>query len=246
MKHRRPSRTVLLSSAVGFVAGALASWGVGALADAAVDQLTSDGPLAVDTGSSSIAGVLVPGSAEVVRHQAYSEEMGGVERWARALGGTLASPLTIDLIAYGLEEYPVIITGIHAIDVRCVQPQEDWTFVAVEGGGALYALWLEMTLDGSREDQSGVPIPSNEAFDLPVESWQFPRQVSQAEADHFAIDVKARGSICEFYLEVQFTARGNENRLRITDGGRRFAVGDPDLSEIDLLVSDLATTSTGG
>lgn len=238
-KHKGSSRAVLVSTVVAFILVALAGWAVGRFADTTVELITSEGPLAVDTDwPGSLLGVLVPASATASvdsENRPTSETLG---RWARAEGGADAGHTTIDLTIYGLEDYPIIVTGIRATDVQCMRPDEDQTLITVEGGGNFNALALKFEIDQSTESEAGVPVPSSEELDTEASPWAFPRQVSRAEADHFLLDLRAEGgAICDFNVTIDFTARGKDEHLLVThDDGSRFVVADPTLAvdEVDL------------
>ncbi|QBX55572.1 hypothetical protein EXE58_08975 [Nocardioides seonyuensis] len=248
MKHRREValwQSVVIS-ALTFTVGALASWSIGGLATEAVKKVSDRGPLAADvTVSGSLGGNILPLSrSELIASGAPTHMT--LNEYADAVGGWAGGHTLIDLNLYGLAAYPVVIDDIKLTKVKCSPPSAGpYTFLREEGGGNLVGLEMIYEIEGSSSSVRGVPDPSHETFaEAEEQRWDFPRQVSQAEADRFKLGVSAPdGQLCEFEVTVDYRANGEDGHLSVEgDSGVAFRVADVKVADELLTDTELYAT----
>jgi len=170
-----------------------------------------------------MAGALVTGSLEEVtsprRPPSPQEDVPEGAVW-------VDDGSAITLKVFGKDEGPVIVQAISATHFDCSAPSGTWTWLMTGGGGAYinHPLLIKLPPGGGGHTASGLEQPYN------GEKWHFPRQVSQAEAEGYEIEVSAPvGKICEFDLQVGYeTAAGERRQAKVTSSeGKPFRVADP-------------------
>ena len=217
----------MLGFLVSTLVGAVLSWAVGRTLDVGVAAATDSGPLAVEVGTWDEGDDVLPMALSSVDLQALESAYGAGNLRAFVLAnGGVSTGLQIQLLAYGVDDVPIVIRAIDAIDVECDQPTSPWTLVTHDKGGDLPDLPVTMKLRMNADVAPGDPSPQwlSSGGRRP---WSFPRQVSNAEADEFLITPRPpRGAICAFRIKVDYSGGGEELERIIDESGMPFRVAD--------------------
>jgi hypothetical protein len=150
----------------------------------------------------------------------------GRYRWARDLGGVDASSTLTRVTITGADSTPVILQGLRVrVDER--RPPLRGSHLGYFGVGAPQSVrYVEVDLSADPPSwrfigQEGEP------------EEHFPLRVSASETEVFDVQaVKARGDV-SWHLELEYTADGEQDVLRIDDHGQPFRT-----TEVDSAVQD--------
>jgi len=187
-------------------------------------------PLAVDVESTgSLAGAVVPLGEDEVMEASHPDSAADLADWVKGHSGIWVDRGSVLMLnAYGTVESPVIIRSIRAVQISCSTPEGPWTWLKTGGGGAYGAFpaHIGFPQDGTSESLPAVEVPFN------AEEWSFPRQVSQAEAEGYDIEVQVpAGMVCAFALEFSITAGSNDDLVVVDNDGEAFVVADQRVAE---------------
>jgi hypothetical protein len=155
------------------------------------------------------------------------------DKWASGLGGVDATWTDVQVAVTGRSSEPVILTNLRIRVLERRPPLEGTHVIYGEIGDAVYARWVEVTLDESppvitdsvdyREGYAGQPrsdLPQGQKVDRdPV---VFPYRVSATEPEVFYIRAIARKCDCSWVAELFWTAGGEQGSTIIDDDGRPF------------------------
>ena len=145
----------------------------------------------------------------------------GRYRWARDLGGVDASSTLTRVTITGADSTPVILQGLRVrVDER--RPPLRGSHLGYFGVGAPQSVrYVEVDLSADPPTwrfigQEGEP------------EEHFPLRVSASETEVFDVQaVKARGDV-SWHLELEYTADGEQDVLRIDDHGQPFRTTEVD------------------
>jgi hypothetical protein len=135
--------------------------------------------------------------------------------WAEGLGGAAADAVSFELTIYGKAEYPLILKGLRAKIVGRSSPPAGTLFTPA-GAGDLPQRPVNINLDS--RDPIAEPQPDNNG------PWEFPLQVSAADAERIFVTASTASGDYRFVIEVDYTDNGPVRKQVIDNYGKPFRV----------------------
>ncbi|MCX2970594.1 MULTISPECIES: helix-turn-helix domain-containing protein [Streptomyces] len=144
-------------------------------------------------------------------------------RWAADVGAVHGDRTLLEVTVQGVDSATVVLRDLH---VRVVERRDPlpWNAYAMSNGcgGALTPARFAVDLDAPRPQ--AVPRDGydgeGEGRALPAE--RFPFRVSATEPHVLRVTATTTGCDCDWYLELDWSARGRSGTLRVDDHGRPF------------------------
>ncbi|MEU4096807.1 helix-turn-helix domain-containing protein [Streptomyces sp. NPDC026673] len=142
------------------------------------------------------------------------------QRWATALGAVHGGTTIVEATIRGRGSTPVVLQELH-VRVADHRTPLRWSSYSMDNGcgGALTPAEYTVDLDVKRP----VPHP-RDGFDsvntLPVP--RLPYQVTEREPLVLRVHARTVRCDCDWYLELEWSAGGRTELMRIDDGGRPF------------------------
>lgn len=132
--------------------------------------------------------------------------------WVTALGGVAAGQQMLELTVHGSGRAAVVLEQLHVrvVDRSRPLPWNDFAMGVGCGGG------VETTAFGVDLD-AGRPTVSPRAGQR-----DFPYQVSESDPEVFYVFADARAHDVSWYLELEWSSRGERHTLRVDDRGEPF------------------------
>lgn len=203
-----------------FIANALGSW----MVERTVDEVVNGDDLRAEIFYKPMPQyaktVVVPASTPRLLETLLDNSDSVAASWAELNGGGPADGVTFAIMLFGTADHPVVIENMRAASLQCRDPEgEPRAKIVDQTSGPFYGKLLEIDLDAS-----GSPgVPRLEETPSEVKPWEFPLQVSRAEAER--IDVVAHSSRdCDFTIEVVYRSGSNAEVLSVRNEGRPFVV----------------------
>jgi hypothetical protein len=190
-------------------------------ADAAVEATTITDIDRFDSDVVHIPEFVVPRPIGRIPAPPNGDSPEGRYRWAHDLGGVDASSTLTRVTITGAQSTPVILQGLRVrVDER--RPPLPGSHLGYFGVGAPQSVrYVEVDLSADPPTwrfigQEGEP------------EEHFPLRVSASETEVFDVQaVKARGDV-SWHLELEYTADGEQDVLRIDDHGQPFRTTETD------------------
>lgn len=223
-RHRLSvSRTAVVFGVIGtFAVGTTSGWGLERFLNAGIDAATPDlhVSLFADPESFRPYDVVVPvRSSALVGTEVPANRGSDITLWAEKMDGAAADEVTFDLEIYGQTNHPVIVNGMRATPT-CSDAPEVATHFVLGQSGPFEGKVVRFDLDakGAIGASDGIWHASGDR-----EEWEFPLQVSQAEAEHIVV-IAATNRSCEFEVEVDYSSGGKRRTATVDDDGSPFKV----------------------
>jgi len=145
------------------------------------------------------------------------EESAGRWAWARDMGGVDATESLFRFVVSGKDSSPVVLQGLHVRVVKRRPPMRG-TLLSYFGLGAPQSVRyvsIDLAKDPPKWDWIG---------DKGTPEDHFPLRVNESESEVFDVQAFTLKGDVSWYLELDYTADGEQGTIRVDDQGEPFRV----------------------
>jgi hypothetical protein len=219
-----------------FVLGSVSGWAIEESLDSAFERATRPPDLAVSTSFVSLDGWVVANEDFTRAQDGLADVSYG--NWDSYMSG-YSRVLTMTMDVWGRKDGgPIVLEGLNAIDTTCIQI-DDAVRLPTPGFGADFPIRkAEVTVS---------PDTNSQVVPLAGETWTYPLQVSEVEAERFLLRFDApRNLACTFRLEWDLTVSGeSETQVFPATGEDKLRVAGQFNAGKDVLLESFTPSPSG-